>query len=228
MQNLLKGIPENVKQILSAAIPFAVVVILFLVVGNFGISKVTDLRAQITEATSQKATLTQKLSILQSLSLVAAQSGNLATSALPDSNPSLLVSSQLKLLAGNAGMVISSIKSGAAGVDASGLSRVDISFTVTGARVQIISFLKNIGNIAPVTLIDKISLAETGGVTKADVSVKSFWAPLPKTIPSVDQAITDLTADEKKLLTQIGELTQPTFIQVASSSGNVNPNPFGQ
>jgi hypothetical protein len=228
MQNLLKGVPENVKQVLSAAVPFAIVVILFLMVGNFGISRVTDLRSQITEATSQKAALTQKLNILELLSVVVAQSGSLTTSALPDSNPSLLVSSQLKLLAGNAGMIISSMKSGAAGVDASGLSRVDISLTVTGARAQVIGFLKSIDGIAPVTLIDKIGLSETGGVTKADVSVKSYWAALPKTIPAIDQAITDLTADEKKVLTQIGDLFQPAFIQVASSSSSINPNPFGQ
>jgi hypothetical protein len=228
MQNLLKDVPENIKQAMAAAIPFLVVVVLFIVVGNFGISKVAGLRSQIALANSQQATLTQKLNILQSLSTVAAQGSIFTTAALPDSNPSLLISSQLKVLAGTTGVVILSIKSGTAGVDASGMSRADIAFTINGGRDQVISFLKGISSIAPVTLIDKISLTETSGVTKADISVKSYWASLPKTIPAVDQAITDLTADEKKVLGQVSSLLQPIFTQVVSATASANPNPFGQ
>jgi len=189
---------------------------------------VLGVRAQIGAAQVDEVTLTQKLSVLQTVSPTAATGANVVVSAVPDANPALAVISQLKILASGNGIILSAIKVATGAVNPSGLNNVDISFTAVGTRLQIFSFLEATAQIAPITIADKVRMAESAGAVRADISVKSYWADFPKTIPSVTQPITDLTPPERETLAKTSALTQPTFLQVSPSQGNVNPNPFGQ
>jgi len=204
------------------------VVVLFIFVGNFGVSKVIGVRSQITSAQNSEATLTQKLNLLQTLSTTASAGAPVAASAVPDANPALSVISQLKTLALQNGVVITGIKSTSGVSASSGMSEAAISFAVDGAIPSVFDFLAGTATVAPIMVVDKITIAEALGSIKADVSVKSYWADFPKTIPSIDAPVTDLTAAEKKTLTTVTGLTQPAFTQVTASQEGTNPNPFGQ
>ncbi|MCX6704206.1 MAG: hypothetical protein NTZ07_02050 [Candidatus Woesebacteria bacterium] len=228
MKSILKNLPENVRQTVAAGVPLVIVIILFILVGRFGVSKVLGVQSEIKSAKNTEGILTQKLSLLQTLSTDAASKTNMVSSALPAENPSLAVISQLKALAGADGIVLSAVKSGAGPLSSSGLNEANISFTVEGARAQVFTFLANIAKIAPITIVNKISVTEAAGNVTADISVRSFWADFPKTIPSVTTPITDFTAVEKTILTNIAGLTQPSFMQVTPSQAEINPNPFGQ
>ena len=61
MQNLLSKLPGNIRMILISVLPLAVTGILFLVVGQFGISKISQVRDQTTKSQQDEATLSQKL-----------------------------------------------------------------------------------------------------------------------------------------------------------------------
>jgi len=111
MRNLFKDMPESFRQTISACAPLLVVIILFALVGKFGVTKVIEIRSKIVAAENSVATLTQKLNLLQTISSTVASGAPLANSALPSQNPSLAVSSQLKTLAGQDGVLVSSVKS---------------------------------------------------------------------------------------------------------------------
>jgi hypothetical protein len=224
----MKTIPESIRQTVIAGAPLLIVIILFAVVGNFGVSKVLKVRSEIESAQNTEQTLTQKLNLLKTLSSDAALKSGIVTSAVPDSNPSLTVSSQLKTMAGVNGVILSAIKSSVGSVNSSGLNDVNITFSVEGARQQVFSFLESVAKISPITITNKISISEVMGLVKADINVKSYWADFPKTIPSVTTPITDLTTAEKEILANISGLTQPIFTEVTPSQGEINPNPFGQ
>jgi hypothetical protein len=228
MRKSFENLPESVKATIKASAPLAVVIILFILVANFGIPRVAGLRDQVTTAQSLKATLSQKLSVLQSFSQSSASgSVTAAVTALPDANPSAIVVSQLKNLASGGGVNISGIKSGS-GSTTSSLSGINTSFQATGPRDAVINYLKNIETIAPITVVSSIRLIENAGVATADISIVTYWAPNPTVIPSVTQPITDLSASEKQELTQIAGLIQPTVVQSLPSETGVNPAPFGQ
>ena len=228
MSNLTKGLPVSVKQTLIAALPLVIVAVLFALVGNFGISKVQDIGSQIKSAESDQAALNQKLSVLQTLSSLAASGTGPAVSALPDKNPALLAISQLKFIASEDGVTLSQLTAGGGVGGETGLSVTGISFSAEGTRSQIISFLTDTAKVAPLIVLSSFKISENGVEVKTDITAKSFWAGLPKTIPPVTQAISDLTDAEKETLARITNLTQPTFIQVTPSTGNINPSPFGQ
>src|ERR1035437_1222680 len=112
----------KIKKITLAALPLIVSIILFILVGGFGISKINEVRLAVKSAGNDQTTLTQKLNLLQTLSQTAALGENVAVFALPDTNPTLTVLSQLNSLAGANGIVLSKIQSGAATVDNLGLN----------------------------------------------------------------------------------------------------------
>ena len=226
MQNLLSKLPGNIRMILISVLPLAVTGILFLVVGQFGISKISQVRDQTTKSQQDEATLSQKLTLLSDLSEIASTGSDLSATALPDSNPALTVISQIKNLAVQHGVIISSTKSGAEIKDNSGLSRVDVTFDADAGRSQIFAFVEGIELLAPITLVDKIKINELGGVARATVSVKSFWAAFPKTLPALNQPLSDLTSSEKKTLGDISKLTQPGFINIPPSEISGKPDPF--
>ena len=229
MNNLFKTLPASVRQTFLASFPLIIVVILFLIVGRVGFSKFTEVRNQIDVAKKTVNVLNQKLDVLKTISKTAESSVNMVSQAVPNSNPTLVVTSQLKNLALANSVIASSFKSSAGSVGTGGLSQTVITFTVDGTRTQVFNFLSAIPTFAPITIVDKIRLTESAGVTRADVSVKSFWAELPKTIPKVDSPISDLTAKEKETLTSILSLNQPTLSNVGTSpQEGTNPNPFGQ
>ena len=228
MQKTQKVIPESIRQTALAAVPLLIVIILFALVGKFGVSKVQSVQSEIKTAQKTEKTLTEKLSLLKNLSGVISKTG-MANSALPSSNPSITLMGQLKNEAIMNTVILSGIKSNAS-ADPSGLSAASVSFTVAGTRNQIFSFLNGLTKIAPITTINTIQITEQGGGTEAEISLRSYWADLPKTIPSVTTPIEDLTADEKRLLSEVSNLIQPSFsqIELSPSLTDINPNPFGQ
>ena len=224
----MKNLSENVRRAVFAGAPLLIVIVLFLIVGKFGVPKVLELRSQVKSAQKTEEKLTQKLNLLQTLSSDVALKANIVSSALPDTNPALAVMSQLKNLALNQGVVLSEMRSSSATGGTGGLNEVAISFKLDGARPQVNSYLAEVTKIAPITTVRKITINETAGGTSADIGVVSYWADFPKTIPAVTEPITDFSPEDKKILSNVSTLIQPTFMKIPPSSGDINPSPFGQ
>lgn len=216
------------RDVLKSVLPLVISLILLIIVAKIGIAKVIDLRSQIAKVESDKAALTEKLNTLTSLSSDLAQNSQLASLALPDKNPALLVINQLKRLSVQYNVNISSIKSGSGGIGSNNLSNLGVTFDLDGLKGDIFAYLKAVGNIAPLTKIEKVKLNENGGLVKASIAVRSYYAPYPTKLPAVTAAVKTLTPDEIKTLTIVVGLTPPQFTQVPPSTAGLKSDPFGQ
>lgn len=227
MDKISAGITQKDKQILKAAAPLLIVVLLFYIVSKFGFMKIKEIKQQINTNKKTISVLSGKLKILQSVSAAYSSGSDASLTALPDKNPTLSVISQLKLLASSSSVMISDVKSSLPG-ELADLSYVATSFIAAGTKDSIISFTRAINTIAPISIIEKIDMSTNAGYSEANISIKTYFAPLPKTIPTVTQAVTDLTASEKSLLSEISILTPPVFGEVVQTEGgSINQNPFG-
>lgn len=214
------------KNVLSSILPLVITLILFVIVGNYGIGRIQNLRSQISQVEKDKTSLTQKLNTLQTVSATVEAGSTSSIIALPEKNSALTEFVQLKSLAAQNSVTLTNLKSGGEAKDSSGLSRVDISFDVSGSRLGIITFLSEIQKTLPISLVDRIKFNESAAQIQAAVSVKSFWAGFPKTIPSVTQKIADLTQDERNTLDKISTLTPPQFVEIPvseTSGGRADP-----
>lgn len=228
MNKYLSGIPEYIKEIVKAVIPLVVVVVLFLIIGKFGISKVSQIRGEIKDAGQKENILTSKLVVLKSFSEVDTNNLGLVTTALPGTNPVIILISQLKSIAAKYSVSLSEIKTAGSNSDSSSLPFILTNFQVMGTRSGIMLFLADIENIAPITQINRVRMSENLGTTSAEVATKTYWAPYPKTIPQVTEIVTDLSASEKKTIQSVSELIQPEFLNTDNLQGSLNENPFGQ
>lgn len=215
------------KNLLSSTLPLLISIILFVIVGNFGVGRVLELRAQIDQANIEKNILADKLNTLRSLAPNLATSSEISSIALPEKNPALVTLSQIKNLATQNVVALSNIRTSSSAGGTASLLSTSLSFEVTGPSQGIISFLNGVHNIAPITIVNKIKLNETGGTTQAEVTVSSFWAALPTQIPAVDQAVNTLTPDEQTVLNNLSSLTQPQFSNLSPSQAG-KADPFAQ
>lgn len=221
---MFTGIPKEIQAFALSAGPLLAAIVLFIAVGNFGISKISDVRSQLAKAQADKNIYSQKANLLQSLGSTVLTSSETAAVALPDSNTALAVLSQLKSLGASNGVAISNIKTSAAFKDLSGLSRVDVTFDALGTNPQIIGYLSSVSTIAPISVVDKVKINTSGGVTTANVTVKSFWAALPATLPQLNQTLTGLTPEEQDTLNTVNTLVPPIFSQLQpTSAGRADP-----
>lgn len=221
-------ITENDKQVLKSTLPLFVVVLLFIFAGKFAVSEIQKINNQIKETKKTQSVLSQKLNTLRSVSQLSVSGTNAAITALPKSNPSLQVVSQMKSLASSNLLLIQDMRSSASDKSSSQVPYVTTSFNLVGSKDAISAFIKGVDTIAPISFVDKVSLTQDGGAFAANISVKTYYAPLPSTIPTITQTVTDLTASEKELLNQIGRLSQPALnLPVTATVSATNSNPFG-
>lgn len=215
------------KKILSSTLPLVVSVILSVIVGNYGFGRISSLQAEIAQARQNQSILTQKISMLQSVSATVGTGSQIAASALPEKNPAIAALSQIKSLAVQNVVALTNLKAGAGAQDASGLSATGITFDVAGPRAGVIAFLDSIGKIAPITMVDRIKLTENGGVSQATIAVRSFWAGFPKNLPAATENLTDFTPAERDVLNKISGLTQPQFVELPPTQGG-KTDPFAE
>lgn len=215
------------KNLLSSILPLVIAIVLFIVVGNFGIARILELQSQIRQANIDKNTLTQKLSTLQSLGSDLPTTSEVSLVALPDKSPALAVLSQIKNLAAQNVISISNIKTGSTISQSSDISTTNLSFDVAGPVPAILSFLNGIHKISPLAVVNSVKISETALVATASVNVSSFWSPLPTKIPAVNEPINTLTADEQTILTSISALVPPQFSNLSPSQAG-RANPFAQ
>ena len=229
MEDISKGLSESNRQTLKAFAPLLAITLLILFVGRFAINQIISIRDQINNTKKTQSILISKLKPLESVSESATVGANIALSALPSSNPSLQVVTQLKILASQNQLVLNNIKSSLGSSDTAGTPFLNTTFNLSGPKEQITMFIKGVESFAPITFVEKFSLAESAGASTATVTVRTYFVSLPTKIPTITQPITELTTLEKELLSQLSRLTSTVFVEVTQvTNGEVNENPFGQ
>lgn len=204
------------------------IVFLFIFSLRFAYKEINDLRSKISQAKKDVTVLQQKIDILGEIESDSLFSSDLSLNALPETNPSLVVISQLKKLASDNGVIFSNIKTGIEMPDKLETKKVSVDFEVGGPRELVTQFLRSIKNISPLALIEKIKISESSGLTQAQVSVEVFWASLPKNLPTLSEAIEGLTVEEKETLGSLSSLIQPVLFELPVAEDGSRIDPFSQ
>lgn len=195
-----------------------VMIILFL--GSYLISTLSEINVQKTNLSQDVDVLTSRLAVLKDLPSAAPNGASITLTALPSENNSLVAVSQLRRIATENEITIKNLDLAATLATGTTLPSVLINFDFEGTAVNAISFIASITKIAPLMVIDTVSLQSTAdgnGVT-AIMGVRTQWADLPTELPAITEPIAALTDEEQLLLSQLSELNQPVFGQGVESS----------
>lgn len=219
-------IPENSMLVIKAVVPLIVVVILFFFLGNIGFTKISQIQEQISLARQDQKMLEEKIDLLRNISITGTEDSNTTTNSLPDSSPTLAAVSQLKTLAAENGLILSSVKAKSDPSGSDDLKSVTITFSILGDKLAITSFLKSVRTLAPITLLNKIKIIESTGMYSGEITANSFWSAFPTQLPSTIDGLQDLNETDKQTLSSVNNLRQPIFYNVPASIDAGKENPF--
>ena len=221
-----KGLfPTNVSAIVIPSVYLAVSILLFVFAAKTGIAKISEQRKGLSEARKTQGILQQKENILRQIEAAVPLQVDILANVLPEKNPALIMISQIKNLAAVSGTTITTFKIGAQN-DSGDISFVDLNFDLEGGLREIVSFMNSIKALAPLSTINKAKINQAGGIASANVTIKVYFAGYPTKLPSLTEAASDLTEEEKSLLGTFSTLTLPTFTTLTPQEPVSRENPF--
>jgi len=221
----------TLKDLKPVALPFltiVVVVLLFIFVGKNLLSKLSDKRDALKTSQKNEEILSDKISELNLFESGQNSSDviQVLTYAIPAENSSLIILSQVKSEALANEVILSRIKVNMSGASENGLTKADVSFDIDGEVSKVISFLKALAKTSPLNKVNKLELNNYGGVYRASVTISTYYADFPKTVPEVTEPIKPLTEDELSLIHDLYLFKQPAFTTFVVDNTGGRENPF--
>jgi hypothetical protein len=218
----------NSPNIKALAIPLGVLLGLILVsvfAVRLGFSKINEQRAEIDKNKQVENILKDKERILDDLSGEIDKFTNAISIALPDRYSGFVLIAQIKLLAMERSLIISELKGGSETISGD-LSSVNINFTVEGPLLPLLEYLKDFKQVSPISRIEKAKFSQSAGLVKADISIRSYFAPFPTQLPAITEPMKDLTALERDTLSKIILFRQPLQNSLTPQLPGLRDDPF--
>ncbi len=147
------------------------------------------------------------------------------TSVLPPHDPTLQLTSQLRIKAAEKELVFERLSLGGRGdyESVDGVSMIGMSFSLRGDYKGIISYLSELSRVSPMVKIVDARLK--GGL--ANVTIESYWSDFPETLPSLSGPVVLLSSEDREILAKLSEFSVPDFQEPEDaeygSSGRTNP-----
>lgn len=227
LDNLLRKIRNPV--FVRTSLP--VLIFLFLLFGNLIFAKVaisflSEANDGLTKTKEEVATLIQKEATLKEISEGILPISEVTLVAVPGANPALSVSAQLRSLAYSHLVSFSGVTVSAPILDGN-LSKVAISFAVSGGVPNIVNFFSKTGETLPLLVFDNLSIKNSFLATEGTANISVYWANLPSSIPGVSQLVSPLLPEDIELIGKLGGRERPTFIQIPAQAPSLSrPDPF--
>ncbi|MFZ5932503.1 MAG: type 4a pilus biogenesis protein PilO [Patescibacteria group bacterium] len=215
----------NLSTLLVPFVYITLSIFLFILALKIGLARITDQRAKIAEGRKTQNILSQKESLLRQVEVDILSFVDASANAIPEKNPALTMLAQIRNIALVNGLTVTSFKIASQAENPS-VSSVDVSFGVDGGLTAVVSFLKSLSTLAPLSTVEKAKINQAGSVASANVTVRVYFATYPTKLPSLTEAVYDLTSEERELLDKLTSLTLPTFSRLTPQEPGVRENPF--
>ncbi|OGM28861.1 hypothetical protein A2801_02780 [Candidatus Woesebacteria bacterium RIFCSPHIGHO2_01_FULL_41_10] len=225
-----KKISFKYKQLILPAVVNGILVLMIIGVASFAINKTSELNHNVSATSKENDVLSARLSTLESSSQTVDEAKSSVTVALPANNSATLVISQLRRLANENEVTLDDLslfindKPG----DVVDIKEITIDLRLSGEYSSIANFVSSLADVAPIIHLVSSDLRVEDGIVKASLSLLSYFADLPESLPSIKEPITELSAAQQETLEQVKALQQPLVEESLEpgSPGEGRPNPF--
>ncbi len=227
------------KKYSSVLIPvLSTIFLLVLIVfsGNFFVGEIREITEQKRQMSLKLETVEAKIATLESSANNVKQFVSVASYAVPEKNPSLLVTSQIRKLAAVNDILLDSfiVTAGSQNSQAENQQQLlmahQISFVAIGAGYNEISgFVTKLNSLLPLLRLDSIEVNKANqNNIEAKIGLSVFSAPYPKTLTLVDESLGGLTESEQGILTLLETYNAPEIDINPDVSIETGPreNPF--
>ena len=219
---------SNINTLILPVGAIFIVVVIAILLANFLLGRIGELNSKSSVDLDQQSQLQQKLESLQKIDpTVLSESAN-AYLSLPDKNPAVYVISQLKKYASEYGVTLTKINISGSGSPQAELSSASVQFGIEGEYQKVVDLIDRLSQTAPIMSIDRVKITQSSLIgAEAQGTLNTYWAPFPKTLPSLTESVSNLTEDELAALEVLTSLEQPSFGELPpASSASARANPF--
>lgn len=216
----------SLKPILKSVGFFIFLFALFAFSLPLGISRLNQLNKQVRDLETEKDQLEHKVQTLSRFESSLQEQSGVVAIALPDENPIFVKLSQAKKYAQDRNALIEEIKT------RSVLEKDDIS--QTGFEIELrannfsdfVEYIKTLENSSPITRFSKLVINQRDESVVSEIEMNVYWSKVPDTITQIDQAVTDLSAEERSILSRIVALRLPDNANLSPREFAERENPF--
>jgi hypothetical protein len=198
---------------------------------QFFLGKTNTFSQTESELNSRISKLEQRNNALSSLSpSVIAASKQIAT-VLPAENSVLLVTSQVRTTAVANKVTIKTLTTSSISDQTDPQAgSTQVGLIVEGSSSSVLDFLTSLTTQAPLIELGGVNFVTNPTTTIAQVTLNSYWSPVPTQLPAITESISALTPEETTLLTQLSAFTSPVINSDTPDSSSsaiiVNTAPF--
>jgi len=218
---------KDLKPLVIPLVSVLFLIILSIISFNILNSRISAKKVELDETKNEEETLLEKRRVLSEFdSLVSSESLASIDLAFPEDNPALMMISQIKNLSSTFGLTMVELNVGKATDIGNGTMKVSISFSIDGPFEGVINFVKTLETLSPINVIENAEFINSGGLTRADISLVLFYSKHPTKLPAITEGIKGLTADETNLLFEVNLLIPPTFGTLTPQEPIFREDPF--
>jgi hypothetical protein len=197
---------------------------------NLIIKQINLIRGESSELQAKLTSLEERLFTLQEVESNVRSFVNIAAVAVPEKNPSVVVTRQLRALA--AGKVVDLTEFSILSTDVvteNALTSYEVNFIAKSAEYEpLADFITGLSELLPLVNIGSLNI-KSGSASgyEAQVRLLAYSAPYPETLPSLEEALVGLSTEEQESLSLLEQFNAPETAEEASPSEVVpRQNPF--
>jgi Tfp pilus assembly protein PilO len=215
----------SLRDIFFPFVYFFILALLYIFLLRTGLANISEQSQAIKTAKKSENVLKEKEALLKSLQPTLPSYVSAASMALPEKNPALAVTSQLKRFAGENALFLEDLKIGGE-KPAIEKASLGISFSVTGTLEAIFRFLQQVNTSAPVILLTSAEFSQTGEGATVDLKANFFWAPYPNKISPLESPLVKFTEDDLNTLAKLENLKGFSYTSLTPQSPSERITPF--
>lgn len=221
-----KIVPPNVKVMFLPTIYIIILLVVSVFAVKTGVDRINKQNKELKKVRMVENTLMEKEAELRSSSSVNPPLVTPATMALPDSNPALMIISNMKTLAALHAVSVNDLKvSGGASATAK-VGGISIIFAVNGPVEEALNFMKETNNYLPLMRADRLEVRVTDENADISVNARSNYSAYPEKLPPITEPIDKITQEEYAVLNELTQKQTPAFFELTPSGPVNRPDPF--
>lgn len=222
-------IKANLRVLFIPVMTIVLVAVIAIFALNVGYSRITTQISGYNAERKKDSLLQAKLDTISKLDSGGFLKSEGVLIALPESNPATTVFAILRTFSNNKEITLTKVEvKTASGITEVHANEIELEFNAADLP-SLFTFLESLSASAPITTVNELNLQglkdETLGFD-ATMKLTIYWSGFPTKLPSITEPITDLTDDEKRVLSLISSLNQPIFSTLIPEVPKERTEPF--
>lgn len=219
-------IKPNLRVLILPSMLLAILVILTTIVFKNGITRISAQLKNLEDSKKTENILQEKVAVLRRIEGVVLNQADITALAIPEKNPGVLMLSQISQKAESSGLTVVDKKTSSIPKPIAGMSSMKLIVILEGELSTMVNLAKDIKELAPLSTINVVRVNKERKILSMEVDMAVYWGDFPTLLPPLTEPIKTLSQNEEMMVSDLGKLEKPAFVELEASAPVARENPF--